>query len=122
MVDGGLTLEQVLADYADKFKVLSDPQRLKILLFLRDGEKCVCEIMEMLQLKQSRVSYHLKLMVDTGILQRRKKGTWNYYRLNPELGKWFKNCCEWITADDIINASMTREQHTICQKNCGGLG
>ena len=79
------------------FSALSDPIRLEIIEFLRDGEKCVCEITPYLKLLQPVVSRHLKILREAGLVKIRKKGTWHMYsiadpeicdviyRLNPEL-------------------------------------
>jgi len=63
------------------FNALSDPIRLEIIEFLRDGEKCVCEITPHLKLIQPVVSRHLKMLKDAGLVKRRKKGTWHLYSL-----------------------------------------
>ncbi|MGZ3678357.1 MAG: ArsR/SmtB family transcription factor, partial [Ktedonobacterales bacterium] len=61
---------------------LSDPARLQMLWLLEQREElCTCEFEEVLALGQSRVSYHLKLLLDAGLLVRRRRGTWNHYRL-----------------------------------------
>jgi DNA-binding transcriptional ArsR family regulator len=68
------------------FNALSDPIRLEIIEFLRDGEKCVCEITPHLKLAQPLVSRHLKILKDAGLVKRRKKGTWHMYSItNPEV-------------------------------------
>ena len=64
-------------------KALSDIQRLRILMLLRTGELCVCQIIEVLGLAPSTVSKHLSLLNDAGLLNCRKDGRWSYYRL-PE--------------------------------------
>lgn len=67
-------------------KVLSDPNRLRILSILRSapsGEACVCELSEPLNLGQPTVSHHLKLLVDAGLITRDKRGVWAYYSLVP---------------------------------------
>jgi ArsR family transcriptional regulator len=61
------------------FHALSDPIRLEILGFLRDGERCVCEIVPHLNLIQPLVSRHLKILKDTGLVRCRKDGTKRMY-------------------------------------------
>jgi DNA-binding transcriptional ArsR family regulator len=56
------------------FEALGDPSRLKILDFLRDGEKCACEVVPTVGFAQPTVSRHLKVLIDCGILKRRKEG------------------------------------------------
>ncbi|MCJ7763452.1 metalloregulator ArsR/SmtB family transcription factor [Candidatus Bathyarchaeota archaeon] len=61
------------------FHALADPIRLEILAFLRDGEKCVCEIVPHLNLTQPLVSRHLKTLKDAGIVRCRKDGAKRVY-------------------------------------------
>jgi DNA-binding transcriptional ArsR family regulator len=66
------------------FKALSDPVRLDILDFLRDGEKCVCEIIPHVKLIQPVVSRHLKILKDCGILIDRKDGNRRLYSITDQ--------------------------------------
>ena len=61
------------------FYALSDPVRLEIVEFIRDGEKCVCEIVPHLNLIQPVVSRHLKILKDCGLIVDRKDGTKRLY-------------------------------------------
>ena len=63
------------------FHALSDPIRLEIVTYLRDGEKCVCEIVPHLNLIQPLVSRHLKILKDAGIVRCRKDGTKRMYSI-----------------------------------------
>lgn len=63
------------------FNALSDPIRLEIIAYLRDGEKCVCEIVPHLNLIQPLVSRHLKILKDAGIVRCRKDGTKRMYSI-----------------------------------------
>ncbi len=68
------------------FHALSDSVRLEILDFLRDGEKCVCEIVPHLNLIQPVVSRHLKILKDSGLVVDRKDGTKRLYSVTfPEI-------------------------------------
>jgi DNA-binding transcriptional ArsR family regulator len=73
-------------DYNTRFKstvfyALSDPIRLEIVTYLRNGEKCVCEIVPHLKLIQPLVSRHLKILKDSGIIRCRKDGTKRMYSI-----------------------------------------
>jgi len=61
---------------------MSDPCRLKILLLLREGELCGCEIMIGLDRPQSTTSHHLSILKDAGLIRERKDGRWSRYRLS----------------------------------------
>ena len=68
------------------FKALADPNRLRLLSIVKastGGEACVCDLTEPLDLGQPTVSHHLKILVDAGLLDRDKRGTWAYYSLVP---------------------------------------
>lgn len=68
------------------FKALGDPHRVAVVdLLLRSGEPvCVVDIERHLPLAQSTVSYHLKFLVDAGLLDRERRGRWMYYTVEPE--------------------------------------
>ena len=65
-------------------KALSDPLRLQVLNQLSTGERCVCDLTSSLSLSQSRLSFHLKVMKEAGLLSDRQSGRWVYYRIRPE--------------------------------------
>lgn len=72
-------------DYALMFKALSDPNRLLIIDYLLDGERCACKILDQLQISQSTLSYHMKLLCESKIVYARKDGKWMHYTLNPTI-------------------------------------
>ncbi len=76
-----------LVDFrADILKALAQPTRLKIIDFLRDGERCVCEIFPAIDEEQSNTSRHLNMMLAAGVLSRRKEGLKIYYAIkHPEV-------------------------------------
>lgn len=71
---------------AEFLKALAQPTRLKIIEFLRDGERCVCEIFPAIGEEQSNTSRHLNLMMTAGVLSRRKEGIKIFYAIKyPEI-------------------------------------
>ncbi len=66
------------------FHALSDETRLEIVMMLRGGERCVCELMTQLDAAQSRLSFHLKVLKDAGIVIDRREGRWVHYSLHNE--------------------------------------
>ena len=70
-------------DTARVFKAFCDENRLQILEMLRSGEKCACKLLDELQISQSTLSHHMKILCDSGIVQGRKKGKWVHYSLAP---------------------------------------
>jgi ArsR family transcriptional regulator, arsenate/arsenite/antimonite-responsive transcriptional repressor len=72
------------ANAAHLFHALSDETRLGVLEMLRGGERCVCELQSALDAYQSRLSFHLKVLKDAGLVVDRKEGRWSYYALDVE--------------------------------------
>lgn len=66
------------------YHALSDETRLAIVEALRGGERCVCDLQTGLDAAQSRLSFHLKVLRDAGLVRDRKEGRWSYYTLVPE--------------------------------------
>lgn len=77
-------MESVHQKNAKIFKALCDPNRLAILELLRSGEKCACVLQEKLDVTQSGLSYHMKILSESGIITSRQEGKWTHYRLSPE--------------------------------------
>ncbi len=73
-----------LARAAHLFHALSDETRLAILDLLRDGERCVCELQDALDAAQSRLSFHLRVLREAGLVTDRREGRWAYYTLAPD--------------------------------------
>ncbi|HLR22126.1 MAG TPA: metalloregulator ArsR/SmtB family transcription factor [Pseudogracilibacillus sp.] len=83
----GLNEDAALDFYEKMFSALADKIRLKIMNEISKSPNmnlCVCDLEEKLELQQSKLSYHLKKLVDANILIPEKHGTWNYYRINEE--------------------------------------
>ena len=77
--------QEVMQQIAEYFSILSEPMRLRILNLLRDGEKCVQDLVEATETSQANVSKHLKVMLQAGILSRRTEGTSAYYSIQDDL-------------------------------------
>ena len=73
-------------DMASVFKALSDENRIRILKILHSGEKCACHLLEELNISQSTLSHHMKILCDTGLVTGRKEGKWMHYCI----------CCESV--------------------------
>ncbi|CAE6725658.1 MAG: helix-turn-helix transcriptional regulator [Nitrospira sp.] len=73
-----------LEQAANLFHALSDGTRLRILQQLQGGEHCVCDLTDAFQTGQSRLSFHLKVLKEAGLVLDRRDGRWMYYSLNPE--------------------------------------
>lgn len=79
------TITRRPARAARLFHALSDQTRLRVIDLLSSGEKCVCELQNALGAAQSRLSFHLKVLREAGLVNDRKQGRWNYYSLKPDV-------------------------------------
>ncbi len=78
------TTASATARSAELFHALSDEARLQIIQILLDGEHCVCDLQNHLDVAQSRLSYHLKVLKDAGVVTDRREGRWSYYTLHRD--------------------------------------
>lgn len=71
------------------FNILSDSTRLRALMLIQaEGEACVCELTFALTESQPKISRHLALMRDAGIVRSRREGTWMHYQIESTLPEW----------------------------------
>jgi len=75
---------QSYAEYVPVFKAVSDETRLKIIDMLSCGEMCACDILEEFSISQSTLSYHMKILSDSGLINAIRDGAWMRYTLNKE--------------------------------------
>ncbi|PLR29213.1 metalloregulator ArsR/SmtB family transcription factor [Chimaeribacter arupi] len=100
------------------FKNLSDDTRLSLVLLLREkGELCVCELSSILNEPQPKISRHLALLRESGLLIDRREGKWIHYRLSPHMPAWAAAVIEQAylcQRDDILKLSQqaTRDNVT----------
>ncbi len=82
-------LQQAGADeLAPLFKALADPMRLRLLSLIAchdGGESCVCDLLDAFDVTAPTVSYHLKILREAGLISSERRGTWVYYRVNPDV-------------------------------------
>lgn len=77
-------MEAIRKQDAKIFKAFCDEKRLKILSLLQTGEKCGCVLIDAMQIGQSALSYHMKILCEAGIVLCRQDGKWIHYRLSKE--------------------------------------
>ena len=111
-------------------KALADETRVRILMALRDGELCVCQVTEFLGLAPSTVSKHLSLLYQAGLVESRKEGRWIYYHLpNGGLARSTRLALDWVIdsteKDPVITADNKRLKQVLkmdpaelCRKQC----
>ncbi len=90
-------------------KALSDETRLRLLMALRSGELCVCQLIDLLQLAPSTVSKHMALLQQAGLVERRKEGRWHFYRLPDRApSPAVESAIAWVT-ESLSQEPMVQE-------------
>ena len=69
---------------ANVFKAFCDEKRLAILELLRSGEKCACVLIDQIEIGQSSLSYHMKILCESGIVESRQEGKWTHYKISEQ--------------------------------------
>ena len=82
-----------LGQVARRFQALSDETRLRVVEMLTEGERCVCELQDAVGAAQSRLSFHLRVLRDAGLVNDRRQGRWVYYSLRPEV---LEDMASWL--------------------------
>ena len=79
-----------------QLKAAADLNRIKLLACMKNGEVCVCDLVDVLGISQPAVSQHLRKLKEAGIITERKVGTWKHYRLVEEQTPLMKGILEQI--------------------------
>ncbi len=91
-------------DVALVCKALGDSNRLEIVKMISDGEKCGCKILEKFSITQPTLSHHMRILVESGLVNDRKEGKWHYYSVNKEVMTEFcifiRGLCKGATEND----------------------
>ncbi len=100
-------------------KALSDEIRIRLLAMLRDNELNVGEVVQVLGMSQPRVSRHLKILHESGLLESRREGLWNFYRLaSSGSGNRFAQSIGWLIENDPeIEADKRRVAEVLAERN-----
>lgn len=101
----------LLATPLQRIKALADEKRLRILLLLARGERCVCDLTEALDTGQSLLSFHLRTLKDAGLVTDRREGRWTYYALSTsglsELEAFLRSIREQAESMDAQQARLS---------------
>ena len=101
-------------ELSETLKVISDPNRLRILCALFSGEKCVCEIEEGLAISQPLASHHLGVLRETGLVEVRKEGTWSYYSLDKNAIRKLNRVFREILGENRLTAKVKTKSSYCC--------
>lgn len=97
-------------DRAKIFKAFCDENRLQILDMLKSGEKCACKLVDELNISQSTLSHHMKILCDAGIVKGRKDGKWVHYSLDEDGAKRAEEMLKSMLTVDAVN-----ETNEVCK-------
>ena len=100
----------VYKERARVFKALCDERRQRILELLHTGEKCACVLTEEMGMPQSSLSYHMKILCDSGIVISREEGKWTHYQISQQGSEKAIQLLKEITA--------VTENHDGCRNCC----
>jgi ArsR family transcriptional regulator, arsenate/arsenite/antimonite-responsive transcriptional repressor len=119
-----------MREFMNITKALADENRVRILLALRRGELCVCQVTELLGLAPSTVSKHLSVLFQAGLLDSRKDGRWIYYRLpGKEATAAVRGAIAWVRESLATDPQISQDtQHLttllkmdpveLCRRQC----
>ena len=88
-------------EYLRVFKALSDEKRVQILEKLCQGEQCACELLKGLEISQSTLSHHMKILCESGLVKGERDGAWMYYSINGEGCSHANHLIHSITGRDM---------------------
>ncbi len=95
-------MEKRHLDNAKIFKAFCDETRLAILEILQSGEKCACVLLAKVEVGQSTLSHHMKILIDSGVVSARKEGKWTHYSICENGRKQALGLLERITAPKTV--------------------
>lgn len=100
-----------MKEYLDLFKALSDQTRLRIVVLLLEKELCVCQLETALGISQSKVSRHLSVLKNAGIVKTRRDGLWIYYSIEEPKNKveenLFKSLKKYLSKEKVFSIDLS---------------
>ncbi len=101
----------IYEDHAKIFKAFCDEKRLRILELLRGGGKCACVLLEQLEVGQSGLSYHMKILVESGVVESRQEGKWTHYKISEKGSAYAGTLLKELTTPNTVT-----EEKDCCKK------
>lgn len=90
---------------AKVFKAFCDEKRLTILELLRSGEKCACVLIDQMNIGQSSLSYHMKILCESGVVDSRQEGKWTHYRISVMGSQYAIEILTQLTTSNVAQES-----------------
>jgi ArsR family transcriptional regulator len=97
-----MNLATIYEDDARVFKAFCDEKRLRILEQLRGGEKCACVLIDQLDIGQSGLSYHMKILCESGVVDSRQEGKWTHYRISEKGSAYAEGLLRKLTTPNAV--------------------
>jgi len=99
-----------MRDLIEIFKALSDPNRLRMVRVLMEGELCVCELENILGTSQSNISHQLRILRGAGLVKDRRGGKWVFYSLedNPYLQILSPAIKRWMAGEEVVGEDLKK--------------
>ena len=104
-------MNQIHLENAKIFKAFCDETRLYVLELLQSGEKCACVLLGKVDVGQSTLSHHMKILVESGIVTPRKEGKWTYYSINGKGSKTASRLLKELTTVKIDESNDDNEMY-----------
>ena len=114
-----------MEDLVKALKALSDETRLRILMLIEQRELCVCEVMKILGMRQSRVSRHLNILRDAGLARARRQRTWMFYSSagissSPQHVRMVEALKAWMKDKNVIEIDLANMERYIADRGKDG--
>jgi len=100
----------IYEEQAKVFKAFCDDKRLRILELLHSGEKCACVLIEQMDMGQSALSYHMKILVESGVVESHQEGKWTHYQISEKGSAYAMQLLKKITTPNL-----TADKSNCCQ-------
>lgn len=104
-------MKDIYKENAKIYKAFCDEKRLRLLELLQTGEKCACILLKSVEMGQSTLSHHMKILVESGIVCARRDGKWTYYSISDDGVQYAKDLLIKITKKNITN----------CREDCPAI-
>ena len=112
-----------MEDLVKVLKALSDETRLRMLMLIEKQELCVCEVMQILDMHQSRVSRHLNILRDAGLAKTRRQGTWMFYSSAAQTmnhSHVADALRDWMRDNEIVKHDLERLRECLADRGKDG--
>lgn len=109
-------MQFIYSDYVPIIKALSDESRLKIVDMLSCGTMCACDLLDYLNITQSTLSYHMKILIECGLINAVKDGSWMRYSLNKEKADLLVSFLTNITSEKEACVCRNVDDHEQARK------